>query len=205
MAIEFEKSKTKENLMKAFAGESQARNRYTIAAKMAEKQGMHAVAKIFLLTADQERSHAGVFYRLLKPSEGTTIDICGGFPVDTWESLVDLLKASEHNEMEEYQDVYQEFGNVAKEEGLYEAASAFYQIAEIEQIHAKRFRHVRELLEQQRYFQSDGQGAWMCLNCGYIHEGGETPDVCPVCREEKGHFIPLALAPFSCSVITKNK
>lgn len=201
MAVDFNSSKTKENLMKAFAGESQARNRYTIAAETAGKQGMQAVEKLFLFTAEQERAHAEVYFNLLKKSEGTNIDICGGFPVDTFDSLLELVKAAEHNETEEYEDVYQVFGDIAKEEGFYEAASAFYQIAEVEHVHAKRFGYIRDLLEKKEYFEQPGDGVWMCLNCGYIHEGGKVPEVCPVCRHDKGYFIPLELAPYTCSKI----
>lgn len=205
MAVDFNSSKTKENLMKAFAGESQARNRYTFAAETARKQGMQAVERIFLFTAEQERAHAEVYYDLLKKSEGTNIDICGGFPVDTFDSLLDLVKAAEHNETEEYEDVYQAFGDTAKEEGFYEAASAFYQIAEVEHIHAQRFRYIKELLEKNEYFEPSGAGVWMCLNCGYIHEGGKAPASCPVCHHDKGYFIPLELAPYTCSEIAGTK
>lgn len=202
MAIDFNESKTKENLMKAFAGESQARNRYSIAAEEAKNQGMQAIGQLFLFTAEQERAHAQVFYRLLKEAEGTNINICGGFPVDTFDLLLDLVKAAEHNETEEYEDVYQAFGNVAKEEGFYEIASAFYQIAEVENIHARRFRYIKELLEKQEYYEHSEKGSWMCLNCGYIHEGGKVPNQCPVCRYDRGYFIPLELAPYICSEIT---
>lgn len=202
MAINFNESKTKENLMKAFAGESQARNRYTIAAEAARHQGMQAIEHVFLFTAEQERAHAQVFYNLLKKSEGTNIDICGGYPVDTFDSLLDLVKAAEHNETEEYEDVYQEFGNTAKEEGFYEVASAFFQIAEVEKIHARRFGYIKKLLENKEYFEPSGNGVWMCLNCGYIHEGGKVPEICPVCRHDKGYFIPLEMAPYTCSEIT---
>ncbi len=205
MAVDFNSSKTKENLMKAFAGESQARNRYTIAAETARKQGMQAIERIFLFTAEQERAHAEVYYDLLKKSEGTNIDICGGFPVDTFDSLLELVKAAEHNETEEYEDVYQAFGDTAKEEGFYEAASAFYQIAEVEHVHAERFRYIKELLEKNEYFEQPGKGVWMCLNCGYIHEGGKAPASCPVCHHDKGYFIPLELAPYTCSEIAGRK
>ena len=129
MAIDFKESKTRENLMRAFAGESQARNRYTIAAEVAREQGLFAVNQVFLFTADQERAHAKRFYDLLKNLSGTTIHIDGGYPVDHFDSVIELLKAAEHNEMEEYEDVYQNFGDIAKEEGFIEVASAFYQIA----------------------------------------------------------------------------
>ncbi|MEI3219954.1 MAG: rubrerythrin family protein [Lachnoclostridium sp.] len=207
MAIDFKESKTKENLMKAFAGESQARNRYTIASEIAEKQGMQAISSVFWFTAEQERAHAQRFYELLKEMEGTTIEICGGYPVDTYDSVQDLLKAAEHNEMEEYEDVYQAFAKDAKEEGFLEVASAFFQIAEIEHIHARRFGKLKMLIENQKYFESKDAdtGAWMCLNCGYIHEGGKVPEVCPVCRHDKGFFIPLGMAPYTDSKITSGE
>ena len=139
MAVNFSESMTKENLMRAFAGESQARNRYTIAAERAEKEGMLTIAEIFRYTADQERAHAERFYDLLKDLSGETIHIDGSYPVDQQDSLTGLLRAAEHNEHEEFADVYQAFGKTAKEEGFSEAASAFLQIAEIEHIHEQRF------------------------------------------------------------------
>lgn len=202
MAVDFCKSKTKENLMKAFAGESQARNRYTIAAEMAEEHHMYSAGQVFRFTADQERAHARRYYELLKEAEGETIEICGGFPVDTFDSLTELLRAAEHNETEEYRDVYQAFGDQAKKEGFLEAASAFYQIAEVEKTHAKRFGKLRDLLETKTYFElAREEGAWMCLNCGHIHRGRKAPEVCPLCRHEKGFFIPLSLAPYTDSDI----
>lgn len=196
MAIDFKDSMTRVNLMKAFAGESQARNRYTIAAEAAREQGLFAVNQIFLFTADQERAHARRFYDLLKNLAGTTIDISGGYPVDHFDGIVELLKAAKHNEMEEYEDVYQAFGNTAKEEGFIEAASAFFQIAEIEKVHGNRFGRLAELLENNTYFENDKDGYWMCLNCGNIHKGKLVPEVCPVCRHERGYYIPLELAPY---------
>lgn len=194
MAVNFSESKTKENLMRAFAGESQARNRYTVAAERAEEEGMLTVADIFLYTADQERAHAEHFYELLKGLSGETVHIDGSYPIDQQDSLEGLLRAAEHNEHEEYADVYQAFGDTAKEEGFHEAASAFYQIAEIEHIHEKRFGELAEMLETNTYYNSDNVSKWMCTNCGYIHEGQLAPKVCPVCRHEQGYFIPYTLA-----------
>lgn len=194
MAVNFSESKTKENLMRAFAGESQARNRYTVAAERAEEEGMLTVADIFLYTADQERAHAERFYELLKGLSGETVHIDGSYPIDQQDSLEGLLRAAEHNEHEEYADVYQAFGDTAKEEGFHEAASAFYQIAEIEHIHEKRFGKLAEMLETNTYYNSDNVSKWMCTNCGYIHEGQLAPKVCPVCRHEQGYFIPYTLA-----------
>lgn len=196
MAINFKESKTKENLMKAFAGESQARNRYTIATEEARHQGMYAISEIFLFTADQERAHAERYYGLLKELAGETIEICGGFPVDLHDSLEELLSAAQHNEMEEYEDVYQYFGDTAKEEGFLEAASAFYQIADVEEIHGKRFGKLAKMLKDNTYFEREGEGAWMCLNCGHIYRGKQVPKVCPVCHHARGYFIPVELAPY---------
>ena len=190
MAVDFKESKTRENLMRAFAGESQARNRYTIAADAAKKQGLYSVQQVFLFTADQERAHAERYYDLLKSLSGTTIEISGGYPVDHFDDVVELLKKAEHNEMEEADDVYQAFGNVAKEEGFLEAASAFFQIAEIEAIHGRRFRKLAELLEQNQYFEREMNGQWMCMNCGHIQSGKMVPPVCPVCRYKISSLIP---------------
>lgn len=196
MVTKFKDSKTKENLMKAFAGESQARNRYTFAAEEAKKQGLYAVREVFLFTAEQERAHAERFYELLREIEGETIEICAGYPVDRRDSVETLLYAAQHNEYEESDDVYQAFGDVAKEEGFMEVASAFYQIAKIEKIHGDRFGKLAQLLETGKYFENTEVGTWMCLNCGHIHSGVKVPGVCPVCRHERGYFIPVSLAPY---------
>ncbi len=201
MAINFKESKTKENLMKAFAGESQARNRYTFAAEQARKQGMYAVADVFLFTADQERAHAERYYDLLKDLTGETIEICGGYPVDKDEDIVKLLEAAKHNEFEEYEDVYQAFGDTAKEEGFLEIASAFYQIAEVEKMHGKRFEKIAEMLKDGTYFDTPEESKWMCTNCGYIHTGRRAPSVCPACRHEQGYFIPLEFAPYQGNIV----
>ncbi len=193
MAIDFMKSRTRENLMRAFAGESQARNRYTIAAKTAKEQGMYAVSQIFLFTADQERAHAERYYQLLKKSSGSTIAVDGAYPVDHSDNVTKLLEAAKHNELEEFSDVYPAFGEIAKEEGFLEESTAFYQIAKIEEIHAKRFEKLAELLEKGEYYESAKEQDWMCLNCGHIYRGKMVPDVCPVCRYEKGYFIPAEL------------
>ena len=194
MAVNFSESKTKENLMRAFAGESQARNRYTIAAERAEEEGMYTIADVFRYTADQERAHAERFYNLLKDLSGGTIHIDGTYPIDQQDNLEGLLRAAEHNEHEEYADVYQAFGDTAKMEGFLEVASAFYQIAEIEHIHEERFGKLAEMIETNMYYNANSVSKWMCTNCGYIHEGQLAPKVCPVCRHEQGFFIPYTMA-----------
>ena len=196
MGVQFKDSQTKVNLMKAFAGESQARNRYTFAAEEAREQGLYAIQEVFLFTANQERAHAERFYDLLKSLSGETIEICGGFPVDKQDTVEGLLEAAQHNEYEEADDGYIAFGNTAKEEGFMEVASAFFQIAEIEKIHGNRFGQLAEMLKDGTYFETKESEKWMCLNCGNIHTGKKLPGVCPVCRYEKGYFIPLELAPY---------
>lgn len=196
MAIDFKESKTKVNLMRAFAGESQARNRYTIAAETAQKQKLFAIGEIFLFTADQERAHAQRFYDLLTNVSGTTIEIDGGFPVDNYHSVSELLRAAEHNEMEEADDVYLEFAKVAQAEGFIEIASAFLQTSKIEAVHGKRFGRLAQMLDNNLYFESRETAEWMCLNCGHIHQGKIVPEVCPVCRHDRGYFIPAELAPY---------
>jgi rubrerythrin len=190
-------SKTKVNLMKAFAGESQARNRYTFAAEAARLQKMYAIANVFEFTADQERAHAKRFYDLLKELSGETIEITGGYPVDQQPTIEELLCAATHNEYEEADDVYLAFAEVAKQEGILEASSAFLQIAKIEKIHGNRFAKLGDMLKNGMYYQQSEGGEWMCLNCGHIHKGMLVPEVCPVCRHEKGYFIPTELSPYT--------
>lgn len=196
MAVNFSESKTKENLMRAFAGESQARNRYTIAAEQARQAGMHTIADIFSYTADQERAHAARFYELLYSFSGETIFIDGGYPVDAEEDLAALMRAAEHNEKEEFEKIYPTFAEIAKKEGFFEAASAFMQIADIEHTHQKRFAEVAKMLEENRYYNQEDPAKWICTNCGYIHEGKQAPKVCPVCRHEQGYFLPYDMAPY---------
>lgn len=197
MSISFQESKTKENLMRAFAGESQARNRYTFAASQAKKENLDAIAEVFLFTAGQEKEHAEVFYDFLKEVAGTTIEVDGGYPVDLFENTVAMLRAAQHNEYEEYDDAYPKFAEIAKEEGFLEIATAFRNIAAIEKTHGDRFAMFAELLETNQFYSSDTNQRWICLNCGHIHEGTEVPKNCPVCKHAKGYFIPVALAPYS--------
>lgn len=183
--------------MKAFAGESQARNRYTFAAAQAKKMGQDAIAQVFLYTADQEKEHAEVFYNHLKELGGETIHIDGGYPVDITESLPELLRMAQHNEYEEHDDVYKNFGQKAKEEGFSRIAASFHMIAEIEKTHGDRFGKFAQWMEENRLHISDVKTGWICLNCGYITESTEAPKSCPVCSHDQGYFIRLELAPFA--------
>lgn len=195
--MEFQQSETKKNLMRAFAGESQARNRYTFAAEQAKEQNLQVVEFVFQFTAEQERAHAEVFYNHLKELSGETVHIDGGYPVDLYESVLELLRAAEHNEYEEFDPVYRAFGDKALEEGFPQVAASFHRIAEIEKIHGERFGRLADLLEQNQLFISDVACKWMCLNCGFVFEGKEAPQKCPVCSHDKGFFIRLELAPYT--------
>lgn len=196
MGIEFKNSETKDNLMRAFAGESQARNRYTFAAQQAKKENLYVVSAVFRYTADQEKEHAQVFYNHLKELAGETIHVDGGYPVDLADDVAKLLRTAQHNEYEEHDPVYKAFGDKAKAEGFLSVASSFHKIAEIEKIHGDRFGRLAELLEQNKLFVSDVKAAWMCLNCGYVFEGQRVPERCPVCEHDKGYFIRFELSPY---------
>lgn len=195
MAVEFKDSVTKDNLMRAFAGESQARNRYTIAASQAKKDGLHVISAVFAYTADQEKEHAEIFYKHLREMAGETIFIDGGYPVDISDDISELLKMAQHNEYEEHDDVYKRFGEMAKEEGFDRIAASFLQIAKIEKIHGDRFGKFAELVKEGRLFVSDVEEEWMCLNCGYVYRGKKAPGVCPVCQHDQGYFIRFTLMP----------
>lgn len=196
MPVDFKSSKTRENLMRAFAGESQARNRYTFAAGTAKKQKLQVIQEVFIFTANQEKEHAEIFYNHLAELSGETIFIDGGYPVDIYDDVEKLLRAAQHNEYEEHDPIYKQFGDIAQEEGFPTVASSFHQIAGIEKIHGDRFGRFADFIEQKKLFVSNVETGWICLNCGYVHKGLEAPGVCPVCKHDRGYFIRLELCPF---------
>ncbi|MCI9463242.1 MAG: rubrerythrin family protein [Lachnospiraceae bacterium] len=195
--MEFRNSETKDNLMRAFAGESQARNRYTIAAGQARNEKLYVVEAVFRFTAEQEKEHAEVFYNYLNELAGENIAIDGAYPVDIAKDVAALLRMAQHNEYEEHDDVYQNFAKKAKEEGFDAIADTFTQIAEIEKIHGNRFGQFAKWLEDGQLFVSDVETAWMCLECGHIYHGTKVPPACPVCHNDRGYFIRLELAPYT--------
>ena len=197
MAVNFKDSKTKENLMRAFAGESQARNRYTFGAEQAASQKLYVVEAVFNFTANQELAHAKVFFDKLCEMSGENITVDGAYPVDISNSVAELLRFAEHNELEEYNDAYKHFGDVAKEEGFLPIANTFYSIGEIEKTHAERFGTLAQMLENDTLFVSDVECEWMCLNCGNILNTKQAPPICPVCSHERGYFVRLELAPYT--------
>jgi len=196
--MELKQSETLKNLMRAFAGESQARNRYTFAAAAAKSAKLHVVECVFQFTADQEKEHAEIFMNHMKELNGTTQEVQGTYPVETTKNVLELLRFAQHNEYEEHQPVYPKFAEVAKQEGFPEIANSFSEIAKIEKVHGDRFRKVADLLEQGKLFVAEAQAQWMCLNCGHIHVGDRVPPLCPVCKHDQGYFIRLQLAPWGC-------
>lgn len=197
MSVNFKDSVTKENLMRAFAGESQARNRYTIAAGVAKQQKLPVVQAVFTFTANQEREHAAIFYQHLSELAETSIHIDGSYPVDISKDVAKLLRFAQHNEYEEHDDVYLHFAQTAREEGFQKVAASFQMIADIEKTHGDRFGLFADLLEREQLFVSDAETSWMCLECGYIHRGTSVPKECPVCHHDRGYFIRLELAPYT--------
>ena len=174
--------------MKAFAGESQARNRYNMAAHQARKENLIIIESLFNYVACQEQAHATVFYDHLKEVNDTNFNITGSYPVNNYSSTADHLKAAVHNEMEEYEDVYRNFAEIAKNEGFPVVASSFEMIAKIEKSHADKFNATLQKLTSNTLFESTEQTSWVCTNCGHIHYGSAAPQNCPVCHHAQGFF-----------------
>ncbi len=195
--VEFKLSETRTNLMRAFAGESQARNRYTIAAQKAKEMNLPVLHDVFIYTANQEREHAEVFYDFLKQMTGEKITISGDYPIDNYDDAGRLLRAAQHGENDEYENVYPTFAKKAQEEGYPEIAAAFTMIANIEKVHADRFGAFADLLERNELFASETETVWMCQNCGHIHTGKEVPGKCPVCDAVQGQFLRYEMTPYS--------
>lgn len=196
--MELKDSKTKENLMKAFAGESQARNRYTFAAELALQNHMYVIKKVFDLTAEQEKQHAEVFYGYLKELEGEEISIGeSNYPVNTAKDIQTQLQYALENETREGKEIYRLFGDQAMEEGFEQIAGKFYMIADIEKTHANRFKEFASLLKEGKLFASDVKTGWMCLNCGFVVESTNAPQNCPACDANQGYFVRMSMAPMT--------
>lgn len=194
--MDFQSSETHKNLMRAFAGESQARNRYTIAAAEAKKQNLYVVEAVFKFTAEQERAHAEVFFDYLKELAGREITVDGGYPVEEYSDIKKALQNARDNEKREYEEVYKSFGEIAEKEGYTQIAYAFSNIGEVEKIHSDRFNCFLRMMENGTLFTSNVETGWMCLNCGHITYGKAAPKICPVCRKDQGYFVRLELVPF---------
>ncbi len=188
--MEFKNSKTAENLMKAFAGESQARMRYTYYAKAATKEGFLQIANIFMETADNEMEHAKVFYKKLieHGMNGEVVVINdAGYPVALDDTMKNLEWAA-NGENEEWTDLYPTFARIAEEEGFKDVAHVFKMVALVEVRHENRFRKLLANVKNHEVFKKDGKVFWKCLNCGHIVESIEAPETCPVCLHPKKYF-----------------
>lgn len=191
MSTDFCTSKTKDNLFRAFVSECQAYTRYQIAASAADAQKLHSVALLFRSIGEQEKEHAEVFYEHLKQCGGQSIQIDCSFTVDNSENISTLLGSAIDNEQHEHSSVYPMFASIAREEGFDDIAGHFEKIAEIERDHEKRFSTLRGQLDSGSLYSSDKSERWFCTNCGYIYEGTQAPQQCPVCSVEQGYYVRL--------------
>ncbi len=178
-------TQTEKNLLIAFVGESQARNRYTYFAGAAKKEGLVQIADIFEETANQEKEHAKRFFKFL---EGGELEITETFPTGKIESTLDNLRSAATGEEHEWQEMYPGFAKKAREEGFDKIAEAFDAISIAEKQHGKRFQNLADNLEAGKVFKRNGKVVWRCRNCGYLHEAEEAPALCPACLHPQAHF-----------------
>lgn len=178
-------TKTEQNLLKSFAGESQARMRYDYFAKQAKKEGLEQIAAIFQETALNEKEHAKRFFKFL---EGGMVEITASYPAGKIGTTLENLKAAADGENEEWTDLYPEFAKIAEEEGFKEIATAYKMIAKVEAEHEKRYRTLYNNLENGKVFERNGKIYWKCRNCGYVHEGEKAPKTCPACLHPQSYF-----------------
>ena len=178
-------TQTEKNLLAAFAGESQARNRYTYFAGAARKEGLVQIANIFEETANQEKEHAKRFFKFL---EGGDVQITETFPGGGIGTTLDNLRAAAAGEEHEWTAMYPGFAKVARDEGFDQIAAAFDAISAAEKQHGKRYRDLADNLEAGKVFRRNGKVVWRCLNCGYLHEAEEAPKVCPACLHPQSYF-----------------
>lgn len=178
-------TETEKNLLKAFAGESQARNRYTYFASQAKKDGYVQIADIFLETADQEKEHAKRFFKFL---EGGVVEITAAFPAGLIGTTAENLKAAAGGENEEWTELYPSFAAKAREEGFDNVAEVFDAVCIAEKQHEKRYNDLLANIENGTVFRKKNAVVWRCRNCGYLFEGTEAPEVCPACAHPRAHF-----------------
>ena len=189
MNTDFSQSKTKINLMKAFAGECQARERYNISASFALKEKLYIISRAFSTISDQEKEHGEVFYDFLKPFSGQIIKFDADYPVDLFDSTLEFLKKASKNETSEFEDIYDSFSKIAKEEGFLDISKKFAEIALIEKTHSEKFSKLASCLADGTLFKTKAKTSWVCLKCGRVHYGTEAPEVCPVCGHDRGYYI----------------
>ncbi len=187
--MELKGSQTEKNLLAAFAGESQARNRYTYFASAARKEGYEQISGVFLETAENEKEHAKLFFSLLKGGEA---EIVAAYPAGTVGNTAGNLKAAADGENLEWTTLYQNFADVAKKEGFSEAYETFTQVAKVEKFHEARYLNLLKNVKEGKVFRKDTSVKWHCRNCGFVFEGKEVPEKCPVCKHPRAHFEVLA-------------
>jgi len=178
-------TQTEQNLLKSFAGESQARMRYDYFSKQAKKEGLEQISAIFAETALNEKEHAKRFFKF---SEGGMVEITAMYPAGKIGTTLENLKASAEGENEEWTELYPEFAKIAKEEGFMEISAAFTLIAQVEKAHEERYKALYKNLEEGNVFKKDETFVWKCLNCGYLHEGSSAPGECPACLHPQAYF-----------------
>lgn len=178
-------TETEKNLLKAFAGESQARNRYTYFAGVARKEGYRQIEALFIETADNEREHAKRFFKFL---EGGDLEITAAYPAGKIGTTLENLKAAAAGENEEWTKLYPAFAEIAKKEGFPEVEAAFKMIARVEKEHEERYKKLAANIANGEVFKKSGKARWKCRNCGYVHEGPDAPEVCPACVHPQAHF-----------------
>ena len=178
-------TKTEQNLLKSFAGESQARMRYDYFAKQAKKDGLEQISAIFAETALNEKEHAKRFFKFL---EGGMVEITAAYPAGVIGTTMENLKAAADGENEEWTELYPMFADIAEEEGFKEIAVAYRMIAKVEKAHEERYRKLYQNLEEGKVFEREGILVWKCRNCGYLHEGKKAPKICPACLHPQSYF-----------------
>ena len=183
--MKLQNSLTEKNLLKSFAGESQARNRYTYFAGVAKKAGYEQIAAIFLETADNEKEHAKRFFKYL---EGGDVEIKASYPAGIIGNTAQNLEEAAVGENLEWTKLYKEAEKTAREEGFEEIADQFKEIAEVEEEHEKRYRKLLKNIKENKVFKKDKAVKWHCRNCGYVHEGNEAPNECPACKHPQGYY-----------------
>jgi rubrerythrin len=178
-------TKTEKNLLAAFAGESQARNRYTFFASSAKKEGYEQISRFFLETAENEKEHAKVFFKYL---EGGEVEITAAYPAGVIGNTRQNLQEAADGEKMEWSNLYADFARTAREEGFEEVARSFDQIAKVEMFHEQRYRKLAKNIDDKEVFKKKAKAKWHCINCGYVHEGDEAPKECPACKHPQSYY-----------------
>lgn len=178
-------TQTEKNLLAAFAGESQARNRYTFFASKAKKEGYEQIAALFTETADNEKEHAEIFFKYL---QGGEVEIIAGYPAGVIGTTNENLLAAAEGEKMEWGTLYPDFAKTAEKEGFPEVAASFRVIADVEAHHEQRYRKLAKNIEQKKVFKKEKVVKWKCRNCGYVHEGTDAPNICPACKHPQSYY-----------------